>query len=148
MEPRTPQFDFAVQYLEGGPDAAAISTDAARHKLRAAAERLPISMVLLGWNLPEALRDACADEARRIGARLYRWHPLLTGDGVLVPRPEWRVVSLSGDLVRGYRDLEEFTFVCPNRSGTRDAVLSTLRIAWPVDSMTEFFSTAFATPLL
>lgn len=76
MEPGKRQFEFAVQCVEGGPDAAAISPDVARRKFRAAAERLPISMVLLGWNLPEVLQNACSEEARHIGARLYRWHPL------------------------------------------------------------------------
>jgi hypothetical protein len=120
------QFQYAVQYLEGGPGVAGISPDAARRKLRAAAERLPISMVLLGWGLPPALRDACAEETRCIGASLYRWHPLLSGDGTFVPRPEWRAESLAGGPIAGFRDMPEFTFVCPNRAGVADAVLSHL----------------------
>lgn len=113
---------FSVQYLEDGPGVRDIPPAAARAKLRGAAERLPISMVLVGWNLPPALRDACGEEARRIGARFYRWHPLLTGDGVFTPRREWRCVGLSGQAVSGFRDLPEFTFVCPNRPAVRDAV--------------------------
>lgn len=119
-------FAYAVQYLEAGPEVAGIAPDAARRRLRAAAERLPISMVLLGWNLSPALVEACAEETRLMGARLYRWHPLLTGDSVFCPRPEWRTISLSGRPVPGFRDLPEFTFVCPNRPAVRDAVLDHL----------------------
>jgi hypothetical protein len=119
-------FTYAVQYLEDGPGVSGISPAEARAKLRAAAERLPISMVLLGWNVPPALRDACAEETRRAGAQLYRWHPLLTGDGVFSPRPEWRVIGLAGRSVSGFRDMPEFTFVCPNRPAARDAVLERL----------------------
>ena len=83
---------ISVQYLEDGPGVRAIPPAAARSKLRAAAEHLPISMVRVGWNLPPALRDACGEEARRTGARFDRWHPLRTGDGVLAPRREWPAV--------------------------------------------------------
>ena len=87
MDVAAGRFQYAVQFLEGSAGVVDIPPDGARRKLRAAAERLPISMVLLGWGLPPALRDACAEETRRIGAQLYRWHPLLTGDGEFVPRP-------------------------------------------------------------
>ena len=113
---------ISVQYLEDGPGVREIPPAAAREKLRRAAERLPISMVLVGWNLPPALRDACGEEARRIGARFYRWHPLLTGDGVLTPRREWRPVGFAGQPVSGFRDLPEFTFMCPNRPAVREAI--------------------------
>jgi hypothetical protein len=122
---------FAVQYLEDGPGVAEIGPDDARARLRAAFERLPISQrfpqapasaVLLGWNLSPAVVDACREEATRAGARLFRWHPLLTGDGTFVPRPEWRTVGLDGEPVPGFRGLPEFTFVCPNRPAVREAV--------------------------
>ena len=117
---------LAVQYLEDGPHVAAIGVDEARARLRAAFERLPISYVLLGWNVPRALLGACRKEAIRAGARLFRWHPLLTGDGTFVPRPEWQAVGLDGKPVPGFRGLPEFTFVCPNRPAVREAVLGHL----------------------
>jgi len=113
---------FAVQYLEDAPGVAEIEPVEARARLRAAFERLPISRVLLGWNLPSALVEACREEAHRAGARLFRWHPLLTGDGAFVPRLEWRTVGLDGEPVPGFRGLPEFTFVCPNRPAVRKAV--------------------------
>jgi len=113
---------FAVQYLEDGPGVAGIDSRDARARLRAALERLPISHVLLGWNLPPALVEACRQETARAGAQLFRWHPLLTGDGTFVPRPEWQTVGLDGEPVPGFRVLPEFTFVCPNRPAVREAV--------------------------
>jgi hypothetical protein len=118
---------FAVQYLEDGPGVAAIAPGEARARLRGALERLPISYVLLGWNLPPALIDACREETSRAGAQLFRWHPLLTGDGTFVPRPEWQTVGLDGERVEGFRGMPEFTFVCPNRPAVREAVVSHLR---------------------
>jgi len=117
---------FAVQYLEDGPGVAAIAPGDARARLRAALERLPISYVLLGWNLPPALVGACREEAICAGAQLFRWHPLLTGDGTFVPRPEWQTVGLDGNPVPGFRGMPEFTFVCPNRPAVREAALSHL----------------------
>jgi hypothetical protein len=120
---------LAVQYLEDGPGVAAIAPGEARARLREALERLPISYVLLGWNLPPVLIDACRAETARTGAQLFRWHPLLTGDGTFVPRPEWQTVGLDGERVKGFRGMPEFTFVCPNQPAVREAVLRHLRDA-------------------
>jgi len=118
---------LAVQYLEGGPGVGAISPDDARARLRTALERLPVSIVIVGWNLPSALLAVCQQEAGRAGAQLFRWHPLLTGDGVFVPRPEWQTVGVDGERVPGFRGRPEFTFVCPNQPAVREAALSHLR---------------------
>jgi len=117
---------FAVQYLEDSPVVAAIGPGDARARLRAAFERLPVSYVLLGWSVPPALIGACREETARAGAQLFRWHPLLTGDGALVPRPEWQTIGLDGHPVPGFRGMPEFTFVCPNRPAVREAVLNHL----------------------
>ncbi len=121
-----PMNRLAVQYLEDGPGLVAISPGDARARLRAAFDRLPISDVLLGWNVPQALVAACREETVRRGAQLFRWHPLLTGDSTFVPRPEWQTVGLGGDPVPGFRRMPEFTFVCPNRPAVREAVLDHL----------------------
>jgi hypothetical protein len=118
---------LAVQYLEDGSDIARIAPRDAQARLRAAFDRLPISDVLLGWNLPEALICACADQVAYADARLFRWHPLLTGDGTFAPRQEWQSIGLSGDPVPGFQGMPEFTFVCPNRLEVRAAVLDHLR---------------------
>lgn len=114
---------FGIQYLEDGPGVTTIAPGEARARLRAACERLPISLVLIGWNLPHPLVHACGEEAARAGAHLFRWHPLLTGDGTFVPRPEWQTIGLDGDPVPGFRGMPEFTFVCPNRPAVREAAL-------------------------
>ena len=120
---------LAVQYLEGGTNAAATDPGEARARLRAASEILPISLVLLGWDLPDALVAVCAEETDRANAQLFRWHPLLTGDGAFAPRPEWQCIGLNGEPVSGFQSKPEFTFVCPNRPQAREAVLDHLRDA-------------------
>ena len=117
---------FALQYLEDRPGIGTLAVDDVRARLRAACAELPISLVLLGWNVPPVLVHACGDEAARAGAQLYRWHPLLTGDGTFLPRPEWQTIGLNGDPVPGFRGRPEFTFVCPNRPAARQAALDHL----------------------
>lgn len=120
---------IAVQYLEESPELLEIPARAVRERLNQAFQRLPFSTVLVGWCMPPALFEACAEEASRLGIRLFRWHPLLTGAGDFPPEPGWRAVGLDGKPVAGFRGLPEFTFLCPNRSGARQAVLSHLEEA-------------------
>jgi hypothetical protein len=117
---------FAVQYLENSPELPGLPVKAVREWLRSAFARLPISLVLLGWHLPTTLFEACAEETARAGAKLYRWHPLLTNDGSFAPPSEWQTIGLNGEAVMGFRNLPEFTFMCPNRLEVREAVLSHL----------------------
>ena len=121
-----PMPTYAIQYLEDSPQVAALPVRAARERLRDAFSRLPLDMVLIGWRLPEALLDVCAEECERAGAALYRWHPLLTSDGTFMPRVEWGVIGLDGMPIPGFRNMPEFTFVCPNRAGAASAVLDNL----------------------
>lgn len=95
-------------------------------RLQAAFDILPISMVLLGWNAPRRLVDACAEITTQHNARLFLWHPLLTSDGVFDPLPEWRPVGLDGEVVHGYQGDPEFTFACPNHPAAREAALEHL----------------------
>ncbi len=120
---------IAVQYLENGPGIAAVTPAQARARLGAAVDRLPISHVLLGWNLPADLVEACFEVTTNARAQLYLWHPLLTGDGAFVPRPGYQTVGPDGVRVPGYRGMPEFTFVCPNRPAVREAVVGHLHDA-------------------
>ncbi|RPI25078.1 MAG: hypothetical protein EHM70_20535, partial [Chloroflexota bacterium] len=115
---------LAAQYLEPGPEI--ISPHQARQHLRAAFNILPISILIVGWNLAEDVEAACAEEAARQGARLFRWQPLFTGDGIFSPRPEWQTIGMNGNRVAGFRGMDEFTFVCPNRPAVREAALEHL----------------------
>jgi hypothetical protein len=118
---------FAIQYLEDGPEVATITPNAARERLRAAFQRLPVSLVLLGWNVPEATIDACAEACQSSGVQLYRWHPILAGDRSFFPKPEWQTIGLDGDPVPGFHGMLEFTFVCPNRPAVREGALDHVR---------------------
>lgn len=109
---------YAVQYLESMPPEA--TPGSVRQRLREACLRLPISHVLLGWELPEVIEQAVANEAARLNLHLFRWQPWLTGDAHTDLPGEWSVRGLDGSYVPGHNNQPEFTFVCPNRSGVAD----------------------------
>ena len=109
---------FAVQYLESPyPEATPASV---RHHLRSACERLPISLVLLGWDLPLSLEEAVAKETARQHAKLFRWQPILTGDAHTDLPLEWATLGPGGYPIPGLGGMPEFTFICPNRSAVSD----------------------------
>ena len=118
---------ITLQYLEASPDLHEIDPADAVARLRAACTMLPIAALLIGWDLPPALLHACADEAQRQQLPLYRWHPLLTSDGVLEPRAEWMTIGAQGEPVPGFLNMPEFTFVCPNNPDARTAVLARIQ---------------------
>jgi hypothetical protein len=117
---------IAVQFLEDSPALRDISPQAVRERLRAACMLLPVTKLLLGWNISRALLDAVAEETARLGVCLYRWQPLLTGDGTLFPHPEWQTVGVDGRHVPGFGGLPEFTFMCPNKPEVQEAVCAHL----------------------
>ena len=116
---------IAVQYLEHYSPKLH-TPEAVRQRLQDAFDRLPVSLVLLGWNTPRPLVDVCAEVTARHPARLFLWHPLLTSDGVFFPLPEWRTIGLNAESVSGFHGEPDFTFVCPNRPAVREAVLQRL----------------------
>jgi hypothetical protein len=77
---------LTLQYLEYRPELAALSPEEVGGCLVDAASRLPLTHLLVGWDLPPALLEVCQRETRRMGIKLYRWHPLLTGDPESVHR--------------------------------------------------------------
>jgi hypothetical protein len=113
---------LTIQYLEDSPDLHQLDREQVINKLHAAAEILPFSHLLIGWNTPPHLLEACRTEADRLGMRFLRWHPLLTGDAVFQPQPAWQTIGLSGKKVMGYHDMPEFTFVCPNHPEVQAAL--------------------------
>jgi hypothetical protein len=116
---------IAVQYLEYYSPKQH-TPEVVRQRLQAAFDRLPISLVLLGWNTPRPLVDVCAEITAQRQARLFLWHPLLTSDGVFFPLPEWRTIGLNGEIVSGFHGEPDFTFVCPNHPAVREAALQRL----------------------
>lgn len=114
---------LAIQYLEYSPEVSTLISSEVAACLRSAFRRLPIDCVILGWDMPESLIEACAQETERAGAQLYHWHPLLTGSSTFDFRSEWQVVGLDGARVPGYKQLPEFTFLCPNRQDAADFML-------------------------
>ncbi|MBC7315149.1 MAG: hypothetical protein H5T70_01840, partial [Chloroflexi bacterium] len=120
---------YMLQYLEPGPHLDQVSPRQAAQRLHAILSALPIEGVLLGWDLPMALVEACAREAQKAGAALYLWHPLLTAQGAPPQWPSWRAIGPTGQPVPAYRDLPEFTFLCPNHPEAREFVMARLRKA-------------------
>jgi hypothetical protein len=117
---------ITIQYLENSPEISQLDLNLVVHKLRSAAERLPFTHLLIGWQVPMSLLEACRKEAERLGIRFLRWQPLLTDDGVLQPHPDWQTQGLTGHKVAGYHGLPEFTFVCPNHPDVHEAVVTHL----------------------
>ena len=105
---------FAVQYLESCPELKVYAPEEVKRKLRAACEILPISIIILGWDIPQLLIEVCGKEAQRANAKLYRWQPLLTSDGEFPVKTDYQVIGLPGRRVAGHLNMPEFTFMCPN----------------------------------
>jgi hypothetical protein len=85
---------ITIQYLEAAPELGDLDACMVAEKLEAAFERLPFSHLLIGWELPQTLLEACRLRAEKLGLRFLRWHPLLTGDGTLTPQPAWQTRCL------------------------------------------------------
>jgi hypothetical protein len=113
---------ITIQYLEDAPTLADLDPQAVTQKLRAAHARLPFSHLLIGWRLPAQLLDACRSEAENLGVRFIRWHPLLTGDGRFQPLPAWQAVGIYGQEIAGFKNLPQFTFVCPNNPAVQERI--------------------------
>ncbi len=109
--------NFAVQYLGSRPKG--ITPQAARARLHEACQRLPISMVLLDWEVSPQIEEAVAQETYSMGAKLYRWQTWLTGDSQADLPQEWATVGLDGNPIPGYENDPDFSFICPNRSAVQ-----------------------------
>lgn len=118
---------FAAQYLEYAPHGATPAQ--VRERLRQAFELLPISLVIIGWDLPRRLEEAVAEETGRHSATLYRWHPLLASDAGFALPTEWQTINLRNETVSGFRGLPEFTFICPNRSDVQEWIAERIEVA-------------------
>lgn len=118
---------ITIQYLEDALELAQLDQKQVIDRLRAAREHLSLTHLLIGWNLPIQLLEACRKEAERLGILFMRWHPLLTGDSVLQPRPTWQTVGLTGQKIAGFHNLPEFTFMCPNNPEVQAAVLQRVK---------------------
>ncbi len=117
---------FTIQYLEDSPDLAQLDQKLVVNKLRAAAERLPFTHLLIGWHVPLPLLDACRAEAEHLGMHFMRWQPLLTTDKGIQPDSAWQTEGLTGGKVAGYRGLPEFTFFCPMHPAVQEAIYNHL----------------------
>ncbi|MBN2146844.1 MAG: hypothetical protein JW726_05625 [Anaerolineales bacterium] len=109
---------LAAQYLESVPSG--LTPEQARSCLRHAFDILPLTHILLGWDVPPAIESVIADETARHSAKLYQWHPLLTGDQE--SPPDWHTRNLHGEPIPGYNHLPEFTFLCPNHPAVVDFI--------------------------
>ncbi len=113
---------FAIQYLEPSPSQPQLDKGSVINKLRLAFERVPITHLLIGWQVPAPIIEACRTEAQHFGMRFLRWQPMLTIPTTLQRHPEWCVKNLMGNKVAGYHALPEFTFACPNHPGVQESV--------------------------
>lgn len=120
---------LAVQYLEGGGNFVAPHADEVQARLREMFGLLPVTDLLIGWDVGPELAQVCRKMCKRAGARLYQWHPLLVGWGRVAARPEWRVVGADGEPMAGFQGRPEFTFLRPDEPAVQEAVLGRLERA-------------------
>jgi hypothetical protein len=118
---------ITIQYLEDSPELLNLSPQLVGEKLNQAFQSLPITHLLIGWNLPAPIFDICRKITDKNGLKFIRWHPLLTGDDNFYPKPEWQVVGLNNQKVPGFQNMPEFTFVCPNHPEANDVILNNLQ---------------------
>ena len=114
---------LTIQYLEDSPALLHLDRKLVIDKLQAAAGYLPFTHLLIGWNVPQQLLEACRVEAERLGMRFMRWQPLLTTDKDFLPEPDWQTQAPMGNKLVGYRDMPEFTFACPNHPQVQEAMI-------------------------
>jgi hypothetical protein len=117
---------LAIQFLEYTSLVQDLTRDDVVRKLHRAGQLLPITHVLIGWQLPEALEEACHKETECMGAKFYRWQPYLTSDNAVISEPDWQVENALGHKVKGFQNLPEFTLICPNNSAAMDEKLKHL----------------------
>jgi hypothetical protein len=113
-----------VQYLEPG-GLEGLDPDEVVAKLDAAFASVRFTDVCLGWRVPANLLRPVVDYVNtRTQASLWRWVPVMTGDGANR--------LLESDLALGPRGIppanpggvEEFEFLCPNRPGALNRAIS------------------------
>ncbi len=121
--------ELSIQYLGDGAASAAIEAKEARARLRHACELLDLDSIIIGWNLPRPLVEACREEAARAKARLYLWHPLFCSDGSFQLDPSWQTVSPGGKAVAAFEGIAEFGFACTNNPHAAAALLEHLEKA-------------------
>jgi hypothetical protein len=105
---------LTIQFLEPNPRIQRLSREEVVQKLHRAGQVLPITHVLIGWQLPEGLEVACRKECENLGVNFLRWQPYLTSDGSYKLESDWQVENVLGQKVKGSQDLPEFTHICPN----------------------------------
>ena len=116
-------FQIAIQFLEPCPQVVDYDPATVKAKLCSALSILPISIVMIGWDIPEDFVDICREETNKRGIKLYRWQPLLTSDGELLVTKDYQVIGLNGDPVPGFKNMPSFTFMCPNHEPYREQIL-------------------------
>jgi hypothetical protein len=117
---------LAIQYL-GGTLPPSRTIQQVQTRLQAAFDRLPLEMVLLGWEAHDDFVRVCAEVCKQNGAKLYRWQPLLTEDGAINLKAAWQTIGLTEKPIVGFQEEADFTFVCPNHPEARATILDHLR---------------------
>ena len=118
-----PDFQIAIQFLEPSPRVVDYDPTLVRDKLRIALSTLPISILIIGWDIPLNFVEICREETNKRGIKLFRWQPLLTSDGDLPVTKDYQVFCLNGRPVPGFMNMPSFTLMCPNHAPYREQIL-------------------------
>ncbi|MCS6907864.1 MAG: hypothetical protein RML93_08280, partial [Anaerolineales bacterium] len=118
---------ITIQYLEPAPETASLQPDEVILKLQQALDRLPFTHLLIGWEIPERILEACKKFTEQYAIKFLRWHPLLTYNQEPID-PALRVINLYNQPISGFQNLPEFTFFCPNHPEARERILANLSV--------------------
>ncbi len=116
---------ITIQYLEPAPEVATFSPDQVISKLQQAFDRVQFTHLLIGWEIPERLLEACKKFAEKHAIKFMRWHPLLTYNQSPID-PAIQVINLYQQPIPGFQNLPEFTFFCPNHPAAQERILADL----------------------
>jgi len=104
---------LTLQFLEPNPYIYSYDLQDVRNKLQSALDILPVTHVLIGWDIPVNFLEACKKITEQYSIKLLRWHPLFTLRDTDVIQNNF-VINAWDKPIPGFKNLPEFTFVCPN----------------------------------
>lgn len=116
---------YTLQVFTGNFDSPPPSAQSVISAIRHAAQQLPASDVILGWNADRGLYEAVLPAILEMGLRAWLWLPVFSEVSEREsPAP---AVSYRGVPQQGVQTIpgEDFRFICPSSRANQDTVLRT-----------------------
>jgi hypothetical protein len=116
---------LTIQYLEPSPELESLPPNQVGLQLQKAFDLLPFTHLLIGWEIPPRLLEACKKIAERYAIKFMRWHPLLTYNQAPLD-PSLQVINVLNEPIPGHGGMPEFTFFCPNHALAQERIEANL----------------------